>query len=45
MLLLLRHNKIKITFTQDELVELGLKMADGTYIETDLENWICEHQH
>ncbi len=43
MLLLLKMNMITISYTQQELVDLGLKVADGTYNEVDVENWISEH--
>jgi death-on-curing protein len=43
MLLLLKMNMISISYTQQELVELGLRVADGTYNEADIENWISTH--
>lgn len=44
MLLLLQLNHIKIEYTQSELVQLGLGIAEGTFIEKDIELWIERHQ-
>ncbi|BAE82420.1 type II toxin-antitoxin system death-on-curing family toxin [Desulfitobacterium hafniense] len=43
MLILLKMNKLMITYTQDELIDLGLKTAEGTIDEKDIINWIKEH--
>ncbi|GAB6991795.1 type II toxin-antitoxin system death-on-curing family toxin [Paenibacillus pini] len=44
LLLLLRINNIKVRYEQSELVELGLRTAEGIYKEEDVEQWIIEHQ-
>jgi death-on-curing protein len=44
MLLLLKLNLVSVQYTQEELVELGLKVAEGVWHETDIENWITTHQ-
>lgn len=44
MLLLLRLNQINISYTQDELVSLGLEVADGKLKEEDIQNWIKQHK-
>ncbi|SHN51032.1 type II toxin-antitoxin system death-on-curing family toxin [Desulfitobacterium chlororespirans] len=43
MLILLKMNKLMITYTQDELIDLGLKTAEGTIDEKDIINWIKKH--
>ena len=44
MLLLLRFNRIGITYKQEELVKLGLVIADGSLKEEEIQNWIQEHK-
>ncbi|MBB6632613.1 type II toxin-antitoxin system death-on-curing family toxin [Cohnella thailandensis] len=44
MLLLLRTNGIKIRFSQEELVQLGLRTAEGKLNEQDIEDWIVRHR-
>jgi len=44
MLLFLRLNDINIKYTQKELVDLGLAVAQGKYRESDIEEWIKRHQ-
>ena len=44
MLLLLKLNDIKIKYTQKELIELGLKVAGGSWKEHDIYTWIIEHK-
>jgi death-on-curing protein len=44
MLLLLRLNGITTQYSQEELIELGLKTAEGSYKEEDIEQWIMKHQ-
>lgn len=44
MLLLLKLNNINIEYTQDELVELGLRSAAGEITEQEYEEWIIRHQ-
>lgn len=43
MLFLLKMNNIKISYTQQELIELGLKTAEGILKEKDILNWINNH--
>jgi death-on-curing protein len=40
MVLLLKLNSVHIKYSQQELIELGLKVADGTFSEDDLKMWI-----
>ncbi|MNO53509.1 Toxin Doc [compost metagenome] len=44
MLLLLRLNEISIRYEQEEVVELGLKTAEGKFREENIQRWIEEHQ-
>jgi death on curing protein len=44
MLLLLRLNSISVKYEQQELVELGLKTAEGKFREENIQQWIEEHQ-
>ncbi|MEW9701872.1 type II toxin-antitoxin system death-on-curing family toxin [Paenibacillus sp. SI8] len=44
MLLLLRLNGITIKYSQEDLIEIGLKTAEGIYKEEDIEQWILRHQ-
>lgn len=44
MLLFLKLNDINIKYTQKELVDLGLALAQGKYRESDIEEWIKRHQ-
>lgn len=43
MLSFLEENGIKLECTDDELVALGLQLADGTINERDVLNFIIEH--
>lgn len=43
MLLLLRLNGIKLKYSQNELVNLGLGIADGSIDEKDIKQWIKKH--
>jgi death-on-curing protein len=43
MLILLKMNNIKVKYTQKELVELGLKTAEGILKDRDILNWINNH--
>jgi death on curing protein len=45
MILLLRLNRISIVYTQEELVNLGLGIADGSLKEEDIQNWIQRHKN
>ncbi|CAG7614116.1 hypothetical protein PAESOLCIP111_01678 [Paenibacillus solanacearum] len=44
MLLLLKLNGITIKYSQQELIEVGLRTAEGVYKEEDIEQWILRHQ-
>lgn len=43
MLVFLEINGIEVNCTDDELIELGLGLADGTVNNEDLLSWIIEH--
>ena len=43
MLMTLRLNGINLSYTQDELVNLGLGVASGKFIYEDILNWIHIH--
>lgn len=43
MLVFLEINGIIITCTDDELIELGLGLADNSIDDKDLLNWIIDH--
>jgi len=43
MLLLLKLNQIDINYTQNELIDLGLGIADGTIDEKSVKDWIEKH--
>jgi death-on-curing protein len=43
MLVFLEINGIEIKCTDDELIKLGLGLADGTVNNKDLLGWIIEH--
>lgn len=43
MVILLRMNNINVSYTQKELIDLGLKAAQGIMKEKDILNWIDEH--
>lgn len=40
MLLLLKMNDFTISYTQDELIDFGLKVASGDLNEIEIEKWI-----
>jgi len=42
MVLLLKMNNIKVYYTQQELTDLGLKIAQGLMKEKNISNWIKE---
>lgn len=44
MLLLLTMNRIFIEYTQEELIVLGLDIADSKLNEQDITNWIRKHK-
>ena len=43
MLMMLKLNNIKISYTQDELINLGLSIASGSSNYDDIYNWINAH--
>ncbi len=43
MLILLELNEIKITFSQDELCNLGIGVACGKYTQKNIVKWINDH--
>ncbi len=44
MLLLLNLNNINISYSQEELVKLGLEIADGTIEIKEIKKWIINHR-
>lgn len=44
MILLLKLNNITIKYSQQELIDLGLKAAEGKYSENDILAWIERHK-
>ena len=40
MLLMLKINDTLISYSEDEIIELGLKTADGTHTRQDIAYWI-----
>ena len=44
MMVFLELNKIKIQYSQEELLDTIMKVADGRYVFEDLVCWILEHQ-
>jgi len=43
MMVFLKINNITIFSTDDEIIELGIGLADGSLNDKDLLNWIIEH--
>lgn len=43
MVILLKMNNIKVSYTQQELINIGLQTAEGLMKEKDLLRWISEH--
>ena len=43
MLVMLRLNKVELAYTQDELIALGLGVADGSVDYEEIVSWINEH--
>lgn len=43
MVIMLKLNNIKVSYTQQELIDLGLKTAEGFMKKNDILNWIKEH--
>ncbi|OOO00006.1 MAG: death-on-curing protein [Epulopiscium sp. Nele67-Bin004] len=44
MLLTLRLNDINLSYSQQELIDLGLNIADSSYLYEDIYNWVKIHQ-
>lgn len=44
MLILLEYNKIKIRYTQKDLVDLGLEIAEGIHKQDQILSWILNHR-
>ena len=44
MLILLDYNEYNITFTEDELVDLGFAIAEGILSKEYIARWIKEHK-
>jgi death-on-curing protein len=44
MVLLLKINNVKITYTQQELIDLGLGTASKEYNQIDIQHWIKDHR-
>ncbi|QHT59888.1 type II toxin-antitoxin system death-on-curing family toxin [Paenibacillus lycopersici] len=44
LLMLLRLNHISVKYEQSELIELGIKTAEGKFGESHIERWIIQHQ-
>lgn len=44
MLVILRLNKIELTYSQNELIEFGLKIAQNKYNEAFIAEWIKKHE-
>lgn len=45
MLMTIKLNNVKIAYTQQELNDLGLSIADGTYKYECILEWIINHKH
>ena len=44
MLIFLAINGVLLTYSQSELVQVGLALASGKIGEQELMNWIAEHE-
>lgn len=44
MLVFLEANEIRLSFTQDELVQLGLGIAQGNIDAEQIQDWIATHR-
>ncbi|MEE0886131.1 MAG: type II toxin-antitoxin system death-on-curing family toxin, partial [Treponema sp.] len=40
MLVFLALNNVKLSYSQKELIDLGLKVADSSLSKDDIKNWI-----
>lgn len=45
MLIFLETNEIKLKFDKQELISLGLGLADGSITEYQLKDWIISHKN
>ena len=45
MLILLEYNSIKLSFTQNELIDLGLGVAKGELKQNNISEWIKSHKN
>lgn len=45
MLVFLALNGVELSYTQEELITLGLSLAAGEFSCPDVLQWIMEHQH
>ncbi|MCI8650750.1 MAG: type II toxin-antitoxin system death-on-curing family toxin [Anaerotruncus sp.] len=43
MLMILRLNGVSLSYSQAELIQLGLSIADGSLSYQDILKWICAH--
>lgn len=43
MVIMFKMNNVKVCYTQKELIDLGLKTAEGFMREKDISTWIKEH--
>ncbi|MHB8065038.1 MAG: type II toxin-antitoxin system death-on-curing family toxin [Ruminiclostridium sp.] len=43
MVIMLKMNSVKVSYTQQDLIDLGLKTAESLMKENDIFNWINEH--
>lgn len=44
MLLILRRNGVRLSYTQEELIALGLAVAQGVADVEEMTAWIQEHE-
>lgn len=44
MLVLLEYNSIHIDFSQKELIDLGIGIADGNLLQNNIVEWINKHK-
>jgi len=45
MLMTLKLNRISISYSQQDLIDLGLSVANGNYQYQDILNWITSHKN
>ena len=44
MLILLEYNDRNLIYSQDELVDLGMGIANGRYLQEYIQQWILSHE-